>query len=484
MVELESLRPAVICLTSAALSTAERIAQAVDGDVHGLKGRVETAITFENTLEHLATLFLAARPIIGVCAAGILIRAVGPHATDKWSEPPVLAVTEDGAFVVTLLGAHHGGTDLARTLNAKLQSQPVLTTASDQASEVALDTPPGGWRLLTRHAAKPVTAHAIAGAHIEVAAASPDTAELFAKDWLSQSAWTLNVSTDPIIPDGHIHLRCGGAEAQYAIADLVVGMGCARGTPVSDLTALLDQALAHSRLSRARIAGLFSIDVKSDERGLHDLATDLGVPLRFFSAPELEAEHERLANPSDVVFAEVGCHGVAEGAALRAAGRDAELTMSKVKSDTATCAIARIPTPAAWSSRSNSVGRPRGRLSVIGIGPGREDWRTPAATRAIAEVDELVGYGLYIDLLGPLARGKKRSDFPLGGEAERCRYALEAASQGRNVALVCSGDAGIYAMGALVMEVMHRDSDDGGVSAAAKRVDVVNIPGVSALQAA
>jgi cobalt-precorrin 5A hydrolase/precorrin-3B C17-methyltransferase len=120
----------------------------------------------------------------------------------------------------------------------------------------------------------------------------------------------------------------------------------------------------------------------------------------------------------------------------------------------------------------------------VGIGPGQAAWRTPEVSRLVAEAEELVGYGLYIDLLGPLAIGKARSDFPLGGEEARCRYALEQAALGKNVALVCSGDAGIYAMGALVFELLDRGPDEEGVSDAAHRVDVVCSPGVSALQGA
>ncbi|NHW17414.1 precorrin-3B C(17)-methyltransferase, partial [Escherichia coli] len=78
------------------------------------------------------------------------------------------------------------------------------------------------------------------------------------------------------------------------------------------------------------------------------------------------------------------------------------------------------------------AGRARGRLSIVGIGPGQHSWRTPEASQLIADAEELVGYGLYIDLLGPLAYGKTRSDFPLGGEEDRCRYALEQAAKGKN----------------------------------------------------
>jgi len=123
-------------------------------------------------------------------------------------------------------------------------------------------------------------------------------------------------------------------------------------------------------------------------------------------------------------------------------------------------------------------------VSLVGIGPGQAEWRTPEASRLIAEADELIGYGLYIDLLGPLAAGKPRRDFPLGGEEDRCRYALERAGEGYDVALICSGDAGIYAMGALVFELLDRAPANGGVTDPARRVEVISAPGVSALQAA
>ena len=121
---------------------------------------------------------------------------------------------------------------------------------------------------------------------------------------------------------------------------------------------------------------------------------------------------------------------------------------------------------------------------MLGIGPGQASWRTPEVSALVAKADLLVGYGLYIDLLGPLAAGKPRHDFPLGGEEARCRFALEEAASGKNVALICSGDAGIYAMGALVYELLDRGPEGNGVSDAARRIQVISSPGVSALQGA
>jgi cobalt-precorrin 5A hydrolase/precorrin-3B C17-methyltransferase len=246
---------------------------------------------------------------------------------------------------------------------------------------------------------------------------------------------------------------------------------------VDEMWRLVSESLSDAGIAAGAIACIGSLDLKGDEPAMIETAVRLGVPFRVFTAAELEVLTPKLANPSDVVFAEVGCHGVSEAAALALA--DGDLVVEKKKTLNATCAVVKSK-----DVITKLAGRPRGKLSIIGIGPGQHSWRTPEASKLIAEAEELVGYGLYIDLLGPLAAGKKRSDFPLGGEEARCRYALEQAGKGKNIALVCSGDAGIYAMGALVFELLERDETALGVSNAAKRVEVQCTPGVSALQGA
>jgi cobalt-precorrin 5A hydrolase/precorrin-3B C17-methyltransferase len=258
-----------------------------------------------------------------------------------------------------------------------------------------------------------------------------------------------------------------------------LGVGCARNCDPAELWDLVQKTLTDNNLAAGCIAAVGSLDLKADEPAMNALANRLGVPFRVFTAAELENYSDRLANPSDVVFQEVGCHGVSEAAALALGNADSRLRIEKQKTKNATCALATSDSPVA-----EFKGRSRGKLSIVGIGPGQSSWRTPEASQLVAEAEELVGYGLYIDLLGPLAYGKERSDFHLGAEEDRCRYALEQAAKGKNVALICSGDAGIYAMGALVFELMDRSVDEQGVSDAAHRVEVKCTPGVSALQGA
>lgn len=118
-----------------------------------------------------------------------------------------------------------------------------------------------------------------------------------------------------------------------------------------------------------------------------------------------------------------------------------------------------------------------GRLLLVGTGPGAANLTAPAAIEALHEADLLIGYGLYIDLLDPDLSAKNRLDFELGQETERCRAALDHAAKGQTVALVCSGDSGIYAMGALVFELVDKEQRPEWLA-----LDIVSVPGITAMQ--
>ena len=467
-----ALKPVVIALNASGLATAQKVAEVLGAQVHGREGRVAQADAwFANALDHARDLFAASVPIVGVCASGILIRAVAPLLVDKTTEPPVVSVSDDGSVVVPLLGGHHGANRLAREIAQALGGAAAVTTAGDVSLGISLDEPPLGWALINPSDAKGVMSELLAGGGASVVGSD-----------IKQATWLEG------LPEGqNIRLTCsmeqamdlGPTHLQFTPRRVTVGVGCARNCPPEEMAYLVRETLNDAGICDAALHSINTISLKADEPAILGLATLLNAPLRLFSAEQLEAETPRLANPSDVVFAEVGCHGVSEAAALAQVGANGKLFIAKRKTANATVALAIHDQPLL-----NYQGTPRGRLSVVGIGPGQAAWRTPEVSRLVADAEELVGYGLYIDLLGPLAAGKSRSDFPLGGEEARCRYALEQAGKGKKVALVCSGDAGIYAMGALVFELLDRGVDQMGVSAAARRVEVVCSPGISALQGA
>ncbi len=116
------------------------------------------------------------------------------------------------------------------------------------------------------------------------------------------------------------------------------------------------------------------------------------------------------------------------------------------------------------------------KLSVIGLGPGDEAMMTAEALDAIEASDCIVGYGVYIDLIRHLIGGKEILTTPMKQEAARCRMAVEAAASGKNVAMVSSGDAGIYGMAGLVYEVLSEYPDT--------QVEVKVIPGITAASSA
>ena len=122
-----------------------------------------------------------------------------------------------------------------------------------------------------------------------------------------------------------------------------LGIGCDRGCDPVVVRQTATAALAVIGLKAADVGGVASIDIKSDEAAIADLAQSWAVPLHFYGAAVLERQTPRLANPSQVVFAHTGCHGVAEAAALVGCGPDAVLLVPKFKGPGVTVAVAGQP---------------------------------------------------------------------------------------------------------------------------------------------
>jgi len=464
-------RPAILLLTPGALGLAKKLAAALPGaETYGYAPRVPDAdITFSDLGMQLEELLALGQPIVGICAAGILIRKLAPFLDDKRNEPPVVAVAEDGSAVVPLLGGHHGANALSREIGRILGVKPAITTAGDLRFGLALDEPPPGWRLGNPDAAKRIMASLLAGEPVRI---ERDATEV-------DAGWLKALPQDPRAQLAiRITSRATDNRANELLlhpATVAVGIGCERGAPAEEAVAMVRDCLAAAGVAPASVALVGSIALKAAEPAVHAVAEALGAPARFFEAERLNAEKHRLANPSDVVFAETGCYGVAEGAALAAVGPTGRLLLPKRIAGRITCAIAESPA----IIEAGNLGRPRGRLAIVGIGPGDAGGRTAGAEAALAEADAVVGYGLYLDLVAALVAGKERYDYPLGEEKARVRKALDLAAEGRRVALVSSGDAGIYAMGSLVFELIEREHHAGW-----DRIEIRGLPGVSAMQAA
>ena len=523
-----SQRIVVFCLGKSALALAQKIAKHLNAELHGKAERMspddsllpdektnpEVDLIFTNAMEHLAALFSEGTAIIGVCASGILVRGVAGCLENKQNEPPLIAVAEDGSSVVPLLGGHHGANALARKIGQLIGATPAITTAGDLRFGIALDEPPQGFVLANPEDLKGFTAELLAG---EAVSLSPETKTLTPDslpesktvapdympgfyEWLHESRLSftenaklrISLCTDPISGNAEHLVFCPASE--LPAKNIVIGVGCERGAEPEELISLVRKTLVENEIAPERVALVASLDLKSDEPAVHALAayfTDLSgaeCPARFFDAPTLEAQTPKLKNPSEIVFQEVGCHGVAEGSALAAVGDSGILRAPKIKSARATCAIAE----SAEFLDPQMIGRAQGTLFIVGTGPGTPQWRLPESEKMLRKATDWVGYGLYLDLIADLHNGQKQHRFDLGQEEVRVRHALELAAQGKTVALVSSGDPGIYAMATLVFELLETGNSGVFAKPCAKdnfvaewqRIHVEATPGISALQAA
>ncbi|MFJ4428260.1 precorrin-3B C(17)-methyltransferase [Streptomyces bobili] len=389
--------------------------------------------------------FAECEQLVCFLATGAVVRLVAPLLSDKASDAGVVCVDEAGRFAVPLVGGHAGGAnELAREVGELLGAVPVVTTATDAVGIPGLDT----LGLPVEGDVAGVTRALLDGEPVALDAevAWPLPPVPFAE----RGAHTVRVTDRAVEPaDREVLLRP---------PSLVVGVGASRGAPVAEVLDVIEGALRDAGLSPRSIAELATVEAKADEPGIVEAAVRLSVPLVTYSAEELAAVE--VPNPSAAPLAAVGTPSVAEAAALVRGG---ELLVPKRKSAgvpaTATCAVVRRPG--------------RGRLAVVGLGPGARDLLTPRAKAELRRASVLVGLDQYVDQIRDLLRpGTRVLESGLGAEEERARTAVAEARRGHAVALIGSGDAGVYAMAS---PALAEASDD---------IDVVGVPGVTAALAA
>ncbi|NEB01346.1 precorrin-3B C(17)-methyltransferase [Streptomyces sp. SID13726] len=389
--------------------------------------------------------FAECEQLVCFLATGAVVRLLAPLLGDKASDPGVVCVDEGGRFAVSLVGGHGGGAnELAREVGELLGAEPVVTTATDAVGVPGLDT----------------LGLPVEGAVAAVSRALLDGEPVALRD---ESGWPLPPL--PVTGEGAYGIRVtdrlvepSEREVVLRPPTLVVGVGTSRGASAEEVLELIEGALREAGLSVRSVAELATVDAKSEEPGIVAAAERLGVALITYPAGELAAVE--VPNPSAAPLAAVGTPSVADPAALAGGG---ELLVPKRKSAArpamATCAVVRRPA--------------RGRLAVVGLGPGARDLLTPRAKAELLRASVLVGLDQYVDQIRDLLRpGTRVLESGLGAEEERARTAVEEARKGHAVALIGSGDAGVYAMAS---PALAEASDD---------IDVVGVPGVTAALAA
>ncbi|MEU9340861.1 precorrin-3B C(17)-methyltransferase [Streptomyces sp. NPDC048278] len=429
----------LISATAAGAAARDRLAAAWPDRTRVYDGPVKDAVR---------SAFAECEQLVCFLATGAVVRLIAPLLGGKATDPGVVCVDEGGRFAVSLVGGHGGGAnELAVEVGELLAAQPVVTTATDAVGLPGLDT---------------------LGFPVEGSVAAVSRALLDGEPVALHTELTWPLPPLPLAEEGAFSVRLtdravepAGNEVLLRPPSLVVGVGASKDAPVDEVLGLVEAALRDAGLSPRSIAELATVDAKAGEPGIVAAAARLGVPLVTYPAGELAGV--QVPHPSDAPLAAVGTPSVAEAAAL---ARGGELLVPKRKSRRedgraamATCAVVRRPA--------------RGRLAVVGLGPGARDLLTPRARAELRRAAVLVGLDQYVDQIRDLLRpGTRILESGLGAEEERARTAVAEARAGQAVALIGSGDAGVYAMAS---PALAEASDD---------IDVIGVPGVTAALAA
>ncbi|MEQ9359466.1 precorrin-3B C(17)-methyltransferase [Coleofasciculus chthonoplastes] len=465
------------------------------------QNNISTVSFYQGSLKsHIASLWQNHRAFIFGLATGAVVRLIAPLLQDKSSDPAVIVIDETGQFVISLCSGHQGKADqLTRMIALQLGATPILTGGSTGLNLPAVDMVgiPFGWQRGEGDWTG-VSAAVAKGERVEVIqevgsrlwqnhlpsghpfvfdadeetvdANSANPSSINARIWISFTQRRFSPDSD--LPKVQWHPRV-----------LWVGIGCERGTSRELIETAIIQTCQRYHLALGAIAGIATIDIKASETGLVEFCQAHDFPLRTFPAEILRSV--TVPTPSTVVNQAVGTPSVAEAAALVCSQRfsasgtkvpTTNLLVQKqiVRADDQPGAV----TVAIAVAEQDYTGR-IGQLLLVGMGPGQLDQITPAAKTALSQADAVIGYSLYIDLISPILHpGQIIESLPITQERQRAQRAIELAQWGLTVAVVSSGDCGIYGMAGLVLEELKAQDWDGKTP----RVQV--FPGITALQAA
>ncbi len=444
---------ALFAVTDAGRRAAAEVAPALDARLH--------------TLDELPELWPRLDAAVFFLATGATVRLVAPLLADKRTDPGVVCVDEARRFAVALTGGHEGGANaLAARVGALLGAQPVVTTASDATGTTGMDELAAALDAVVDGDAATAGRALLDGTAVvenPLAAPLPPLPERqqggHAATTRQQGGLTATVEGHRVVVTDQFG-AAGPGVTRVVPRTLVVGIGSARGVPAAAVAAALRRIETEHGLDLRAVRAYASVDLKADEAGI--LAAIAPAPLRTYPAAVLA--EVAVPNPSEVVRAEVGTPSVAEAAALHAAaelsgGAPVELALEKIKGENVTVAAARI--------------RPRGRLAIVGLGPGAADLRVPRAEAELRRASVVVGLDQYVEQVRHLLRpGTEVRASGLGDEEQRAADAVALAAKGRAVALIGSGDAGVYAMASPALQQAGAD------------IEVVGVPGVTAALAA
>jgi cobalt-precorrin 5A hydrolase / precorrin-3B C17-methyltransferase len=421
----------LIAVTGGGRAAAARLAAAWPGQTVSYDGPARQA---------LARAWAQCDALVCFLAVGAAVRLIAPLLDSKWTDPAVVCLDESARHAVALVGGHAAGANaLAARVAEVFGAEAVITTATDAVSLPGLDIL--GWP--TEGAIGTVSRALLDGEPVRLE---------------SERAWPLPPLPDTVgdLGDCRILISDQVTAADPRIADprtavlrppsLIIGLDVDSGVAADELLRLAHSALAEAGLSAASVAALATVDAQASEPGVQAAATQLGWPVVSYPASRLPAATAPQRGAPAATMSR------AERAAL-AGARD--LVLPERRSAGARVAVARV--------------RPRGRLALVGTGPGPRDLLTPRAARELRRAAVVVGLGQSLDHVGDLlGAGTRVLSGPPGEEGDRAREAVRQARLGRAVAVAFPADPGMRAVASLLLDLAGDD------------IDVVQVPGITA----
>ena len=411
------------------------------------------------------------KSFIFIMASGIVVRTIAPLIKDKQTDPAVVVLDEKGRFAVSLLSGHLGGANkLADEIADFLGGEAVITTASDINDLPAID--------LWAKERDLVIENWDALPHAATRFLNTGKLKVYSNIDISMPSEFLQIKnpadadvliTNKIHPFTRLYLRP---------KNLIIGIGCNRGTSGSEIEGAVKDTLNKNNLSFLSVCAIGTIDIKGKEPGLIAFAKKYNLRINAFTTDELNTV--KGISKSDAAFKATGANAVAEPAALLGAKTDRLLVKKQKKGNVTVAAAIKavtsneliVTSKDTELNKNNSL--PKRRLYIVGTGPGSVEHITPYAQKAIRNSDVIVGYGTYLELIKELIKDKEIISTGMTQEIDRCKKAVELAMSGRTVSVISGGDPGIYAMAGLVFEILKNKQSS---------VFVEVIPGISALNA-
>jgi len=401
-----------------------------------------------------------ASALLFIMATGIVVRTIAPLIKNKKEDPAVLVIDEEGKHVIPLLGGHQArANELATTLATLINATPVITTSSDINNLPPLDLWIERCQLFIQNPSilPKIMSKFIENRKIKIHINS----DLIRVPIFSEHFEVVKEAkfADIIITNKKLKLELNEDQLVLIPRNLVVGLGFHDWVTSNEIEEAVKKVFTDEGLYFEALKGVATLEKKAKNEALQEFSRNYG--LRVFSYTPEELQEVKGLSFSPIVERAVGVSSVCEQSAILAS--QGRLIIPKRVFKNLTIAVAEAPYYV------------KGKVYVVGIGPGSLFYITPKAIKAIREADVIIGYKTYINQIESLIKDKRVFAYGMTEEVKRAKTAIEYALKGMIVSVVSGGDPGVYGMAGLIFEILAQNNLE---------VEVEVIPGISAFNAA